>query len=416
MPNQPDMQEFAIVPLPPALCQALDALAEGDWEPAHQQYWQSEKQSLDQLLTESEALSLGPEQDGYVKQARAELQALDDALAAGQAEEASEAAFRLYRQLYLYERYRERSRHTQVEELNDVLLMGQALLCGKGSAEILHSLLPAFVGRTDHLLEAFKRGEEDLPAEVRQALLRGFDSLARALAQLRTWDGHDEAALRKAMTDLKNGAELVVHIHDWEQQMLAPVEVLPGAGLEFLALQEELEAFGAAQEETLKLFMEQGLPQLQQAWTEMRQQLWVTPPMREQLGGRIEATFELLHRLPEVSAQEQQALLDTLVELYAELASLKPEREQYADHPSPWLGDLVLAALADGVPRFRLRQTASEAAAGPVQGWGAAVLRFLDEEDRGYLAEALDELKRQVEEQQAGQALQQFRNSSAYGW
>lgn len=375
--NQPGPQapgDPQIVPLPPALAQLLDELPNG---PGNWADWKTrlERELAQFTLNEAEAERL--------RLAQAQLETLDGHIQAGQARPAAEAAFILFRELHRFRGLRESNRQSSIEPLNQLLVAGLAVLQGRAEPSLLTTFRAPALAEVDRLVECFKAGESELPEEVRRAILTGIDRLGSGFAAL---DGED---LQAALVGLAQGGSLLAHLQSWERELEQSLHgYVPVVGSQVQELLAELEQ-GPADPELLSDWTRHHWPALAAFWRTNRDRLLVNLTARGQLLPRLDQALERLRGLESAVPSAQARQLEELESLFAELAENALDLAPLDSNPHRWMGDLALAALADGVPAFHLAATAEALERDGISEFGQAFKDHLQGDSRG-LVDALE--------------------------
>ncbi|MCA9795497.1 MAG: hypothetical protein KC910_27000 [Candidatus Eremiobacteraeota bacterium] len=365
-----------IAALPPALAQLLDGLANG--RPANS--WQDWKAQLERELAQ---FTLNEAEAERLRLALAQLELLDQSILGAQARPATEAAFILFRELNRFRGLRESNRQSSIEPLNQLLVAGLAVLGGRAEVSLLDAFRDAAVTEVDRLVECFKAGESELPDEVRRAILTGIDRLGSGFAGLA---GDDlEAALRQ----LAQGGSLLAHLQNWEREVeQAQHGCVPVVGQHLQELLAQLEE-GPADPQLLADWSQHHWPALAEFWKHNRDRLLVDLTGRGQLLPRIDQALERLGGLESAVPSAQVRLLEELEGLFAELAEHPLDLSPLDNNPHRWMGDLALAALADGVPAFHLAATAEALERDGISEFGQAFKDHLRGDSRP-LVDALE--------------------------
>ena len=304
--------------------------------------------------------------------------------------------FKLYSRLNHYVQVRSSLAVTRLPALDALFHAVQAHLRGNLPEPSLAFFEQRARASVDDLLKVYKDVAPTLEEEGRQALLKGFASLTQAAVEIKV---REPESLKKASINLRNGAILIEHLAKWRadyQHSEAPV--IPVVGEFVQEMLTQLKAQGKLSPETLSLWSEEKFWDLQEHWAAARHDFFMSRPQKDKFVTRLDSLMLNLRDLHQVDPPVQEQLLVSLESHYAAQLGLGFEVEELRKYPSPWLVDLLLAVLAKGVPRFKITEVIEQLQGTEYNDFAHLLDRFLKEDDRDYLLDALALIERDCEE------------------
>lgn len=344
-----------IVALPSELVQLLDEAAQGERRDEDFQQW---TEALAHQLDILGLYTLHDAESKCVDEAKERLSNLSQSFSTGDLHSAVEHALLLFRSITRFEIQRKQNRQSQLDGVNEVLISGISVLQGRADPELLARFLPGLVEDIDRMVELFKQGEGHLPEEVKMAILTGLDRATKGVTSVQNLEPGDQAQLKKALTQVAEGAGLLEQLQTWKDEYDAEAGgAVPVAGLTVQDLLTELSKKGQLSEKSLRFWSEVEHPKFYQFWLKSRGSLLIRTEVREPTIEKIDRVVETLSDLPSLSPGEQNRALLELDNLFVLVSNNQMPISKLERSPNRWIGDLCLAIAAGGIPLFYLDKT-----------------------------------------------------------
>lgn len=350
--NGSTQSEFAqIVALPRELVTMLDQSAKGENISDLAATFCGE---MAEMLRSRSQYLLHEAESKALSRAQQKLEELDTSLRSNNIDEATENALTLFRELHWFEQMREKNRQNPLNGINELLIWGLSSLHGQANPNLLTPLLALAAADVDAMLELYKTAEEHLPAEVQAVFLLGVERVTHGFSTLQ----QAQAVGRDALQSIADGAGLLAQLKKWRDETEAENSgSVPLAGERVQRMLRQIERSGQIKERTLELWQEKDYPALLQFWLDTRRGLIVTSRHRRRLIHEIEEALEQLQTLAELGPAHQRTLLIRLEELFSGLSAYRLDLSPLNRSSRRWKADLILAALAGGIPTFYLANT-----------------------------------------------------------
>ncbi|MFA7483734.1 MAG: hypothetical protein WC314_24765 [Vulcanimicrobiota bacterium] len=389
------MKKPYVVPLPPEVVKLLESKHRGAGNLTQSASWSALKSHLSQTLERMKRWSCHEGLDPWVETAEKHLEVLEVRLTEdGQLEELTETTFRLFGALHEYGRLQYTLRECEIDEVDDTIQALHALKRGRLEWPDLDLVKLRLIDRVDQLVKLFKDGSDHLPEEIQQALLKGFESMNRAVAVMNT---RDPEKIDDIAADLSNAGSILEHLDEWQKEFEAENSCeVPVIGREVHELMVELQTNGCLSEASLDLWYNELATKIQEFWGPSRHEFFMPRPLKDRLVGRIDTLLYELQELEHMPPQKQFHSLRDLADAFAEIPTRTFEPEWFENHPQPWLYDTFVAALAGGVPRFQLQWMVEDLGQNPdTYELGQCLKNYLNSEDRDFLLDGLVLMQRE---------------------
>lgn len=293
--------------------------------------------------------TISQEEEADFENLRASLQRLAGPAVVDTLLEESYAALRVMREV---EAGRARAEYARDPLVNGVILCGVAVLQGRGEIEALHRRLPALRGYGQAVREMLHFHQPQIRPEVAEAFETGLNSWDAAVDGLQQGE-----RLQASLARLKEAAEIVQHLVDYDRRELAPpILRIPrlGQALDFLLETQQREMIARLLDETV--------PDFDRFWERAQQSLVAPEPERsewlEQIWHLADALVEELKRVGEGAELEPLAdICSQMSDAFVTLTSLAPDSThlrgtQAGDYYTYMSGLLRRTLPAHGIPNL----------------------------------------------------------------
>jgi hypothetical protein len=378
----------AIVALPRDVVAFLDEAAQGTLD---KELWLQWLGGLRGRISQLNLYPLHGAEQKCLHEALAKLEDVQAHTLAGDAAQATEDALVLFRAMTRFEIQREKNRQSQLNGVNEFLISGLSFLEGNASTEVVMQVLPFAISDLDHMVELFKLGESHLPEEVKIAFLTGIERCSQGVGLMKSWDRQDRTQLRTALAHVTDGAGLLATLQTWKKESdQAAAGSLPVLGDVVQALLSQLTSKGRIDDSWLNQWHDEFFPQLMEFWIEARGSLLISTAVREPLIAQLDGVIDQLDSLEELQPDIQQRLLRELDSLFLTVSSNQMELSKLERSPQRWVGDLMIAIAAGGIPLFYLERTLQELASEGSEELVKAIQLYLETGDTDLILTVLE--------------------------
>ena len=401
------MKTISVYPLPPSLVALLEEKKRNDGRlgPQGTKTWTKLMPSLIKTFMNVRAMASHQSLEDIAIDVGSRLDRLQKTVQKAEAfDDFTADCFGLYSRLNDYVQVRTSLAVTRVPALDALFHAVQAHLRGSLPEPTLVIFEQGARASIDELLALYKDVAPTLEEQGRQALLKGFASLTQATKELKV---RQPESLRKACINLRNGAVLIEHLAKWKDDYeSSEAPVIPVVGEFVRGMLAQLKEQGSLSPEILQLWSEEKFWDLQEHWAAARHDFFMSRPQKDKFVTRLDSLMLNLRDLHQLESPVQEQLLVTLESHYAAQVGLGFDLEKLQQYPSPWLVDLIVAVLSNGVPRFKIEDAVQQLRGTEYGELADLMARYLSEDDRDYLLDALALIERECEEREIAAASQ----------
>lgn len=307
--------------------------------------------------------------------------------------------FRVYALMDEYVKTRAQLEETHLPAVNGLIHAIHAHLRGHLHGKLLEVYGNSARAAVDDLVTLYKATQDGLEEPVKQAFLKGIDSFTQAFRELQTLE---PVALKNCLVNLKNGATLLEHLARWREEFEgANRSPVPVVGDYVSEMQRQLREQGALAPETLNHWLEEEFWNLQERWAKTRHDLFMPRAKKDRIVERLDSLMLNLRDLDQVTPAAQAQLLANLETQYEALSGNGFDVAYLRTHPAGWLADLFAAVLAKGVPSYKIREVIQEFEGTDYHNYSVYLSKYLQEEDRDYILDALAQLEMECDQREA---------------
>lgn len=392
--------------LPSFLCQLIDAVAYKGDPTEFQEDWELWKAEFEGYFERESDVSLSEEDGRVVEDLPHLLRELDAQVSkafSGQAGledlvQASVAFFAAHDSFY---NERERLYFVQSAPIDRLLKAAISHHQGRSSVEAVHKREVDAALAVDVLHSIFQSAREDLPEDLRNGTIQGFQ---RAQKGFHLLADHPEAipieVLEEAIFEIRSAGELLEHIPNlmrkFHEQMGSQI---PAVGELLTALRSNPD-----DEQLITLFREESLQNFLDLW-DRRQDGWLLDPevahaLLDDTNQAIGAFAELAEDYPE-SDEEFWGVVDQLEDLFAQFRANTLQLDELRTSPYWPEAQMLMNLLRGGTPLYAAKTFASGVKLGDapavIKAVGKALEEWVVEPDPVILLEALVALRQDQE-------------------
>lgn len=403
--NLSGMLKAQIYPLPPILVTLLEEKHKngGKLGPRGAQIWNDLMPSLLRAHFNFRVMASHPELQELGLEIAATMDRLQKTvLDPTKAREFTADCFRVYALMDGYVQTRAALHLSQLPAVDRLIHAIQAHLMRNLHAQALPRFVTEAQEAIDDLVNLYKQVAPTLEEPARQAFLMGIDSCAQAFLEIKTPSPEN---LKAACINLKNGSSLLEHLAQWREDFeKADLSPVPVVGEQVKTMLQELRTQGRLNPQTLHDWVEQHFWDLQEKWAQSRHDLFMPRAQKDRIVERLDSLMVNLRDLDQMEPRIQEQLLSNLEAQYDALSRSGFEIDDLRRHPLNWLVDLFLAVLSKGVPRYKILETIEEFKDTDLNAYAVFLQRYLAEDDRDYILDALAKIESECDDRQSAGA------------
>lgn len=261
---------------------------------------------------------------------------------------------------------REIASFSPIPAVNETLLSTAAFCMDRGTEEGLRDRLPMLAECLDNLRGLCFEQQENLPEEIEEALMKGFDAVETGIRQLHE-KLPDKDAAQEAFANIKDGASLVEFLLEWDRKEKERLKELysrfniPIIGTELEIGFESTKMVGRQKwRRGAKETEEEFLPQLEEFWNSVKHHLFLVPEEREELVANVEESIlslkDAIAALKEEEGSDEEVLgsleeaLEWCSESFTNLQDSTLRPEVFGQNPEKHIFEASRGVLAGTVP------------------------------------------------------------------